>query len=281
MVDTISSGTPVLDVSDVSVHFSGLAALSHVSFRVEPATVHAVIGPNGAGKSSCFNALTGVYRASTGTVTLGDHVLTGLRPHEITRFGVARTFQNIALSRSQDVCENLMLARHQLTKAGFLSNGLRLPRAVREERLHRRRVVEIAEFVGIAQYLNTECGALPYGIQKKIELARALCLEPRVLLLDEPVAGLNSEETRDMAQMILDVRDELGTSVLLVEHDMGMVMGIADRVTVLDFGKCIADGTTEQIQNDPAVVRAYLGTGKESSEASNPAEDPSSPEAQP
>jgi branched-chain amino acid transport system ATP-binding protein len=256
------SESPPLSVEGITVRFAGIVALDNVSFEVEPGSIHAVIGPNGAGKSTCFNVLTGVYRASAGTVRLGDVRLTGLRPHQITRLGLGRTFQNIALSPRQSVLENLMLARHLLTRAGFVSTGLRLPNATREARRHRARVCEIAEFVGIAPLLDVPAGLLSYGDQKRVELSRALCLEPKVLLLDEPVAGLNAEESRTMAQEILDVRAGLGISVLIVEHNMGLVMGIADRITVLDFGRCISHGSPAEVQRDPAVIRAYLGTGR-------------------
>jgi branched-chain amino acid transport system ATP-binding protein len=255
-----------LVVTDLTVRFAGLTALDSVSFTVEPNSIHALIGPNGAGKSTCFNVLTGVYRSRSGSVRLGDVELTGRQPHEITRLGLGRTFQNIALSPGVPVADNLMLARHLLTRAGFVESGLRLFTATREARRHRERVREIAAFVGIDQLLDVPAGLLPYGDQKRVELARALCLEPTVLLLDEPVAGLNADESWAMARTIRDARSDLGLSVLIVEHDMGLVMGLADRITVLDFGRKIAEGTPSEIQRDPTVIRAYLGTGRESAD---------------
>jgi branched-chain amino acid transport system ATP-binding protein len=247
-----------LEVAGLTVRFGGIAALSDVSFTVEPGSTHALIGPNGAGKSTCLNVLSGVYPATAGRVRYGEHELTRLRPHRIAALGISRTFQNLALSPTVSVLDNLLVARHRLMRAGFVADGLRLPRARRERAEHDRRVRELAALVGL-EALGRPVGTLSYGTRKRVELARALCAEPKLLLLDEPVAGMVADESAAMAAAIASARDELGLSVLLVEHDMAFVMGMADRVTVLDFGRRIADGTPEEVQRDREVLRAYLG----------------------
>jgi ABC-type branched-subunit amino acid transport system ATPase component len=254
----------------LTVRFGGLVALSEVSLTVAPGSTHAVIGPNGAGKSTLLNVLTGIYRASAGRVRYGDDVLTGLRPPKIAALGVSRTFQNLALSASATVRDNLLLGRHRMTKAGFVIAGLRLPGARREEAEQERVVAETAAVLDLTGQLDQLVGDLPYGDRKRVELARALCADPSLLLLDEPVAGMNQDEARRMADAILRVSRELGISILLVEHNMQFVMGLADRITVLDFGRRIADGPPERVQSDPEVLRAYLGSHRNGQTAAAP-----------
>ena len=248
-----------LVVEGVNVRFGGVAALSEVSLSVMAGSVHALIGPNGAGKSTCLNVLTGVYRAAQGSVRYRGTELTRLRPHRIAHLGVGRTFQNLALSASATVEENLLLGCHRLTRAGFLSAGLRTPAARREEAEQRQRVRRVAELLELSPVLNDLVETLPYGLRKRVELGRALCGEPSLLLLDEPVAGMTDEESARLAATIARLRDELDLTILLVEHDMAFVMGMADEVTVLDFGRRIASGSPSQVQRDPQVLRAYLG----------------------
>ncbi|MFE7901903.1 ABC transporter ATP-binding protein [Streptomyces sp. NPDC057424] len=261
-----TTAPPELTVTDVTVRFAGLTALDAVSFTVAPGSVHALIGPNGAGKSTCFNVLSGLCRPATGTVRLGDAHLTRLASHRIAALGVARTFQNIVTTQGT-VADNLMLGRHALSRAGFAASALRLPHVRREQRAHLARAREIAELTGLAQLFDHPVALLSYGDRKRVEFARALCLEPSVLLLDEPVAGMNAAERARTVEVVHTVRAELGLSVVLVEHDMGLVMRLADEVTVLDFGRAIAHGTPDEVRNDPEVLRAYLGTGAEQEDA--------------
>ncbi|MFJ7181767.1 ABC transporter ATP-binding protein [Streptomyces massasporeus] len=261
-----TTAPPELAVTDVTVRFAGLTALDAVSFTVAPGSVHALIGPNGAGKSTCFNVLSGLCRPATGTVRLGDADLTRLAPHRIAALGMARTFQNIVTTQGT-VADNLMLGRHALSRAGFAASALRLPQVRREQREHLARVREIAELTGLGHHFDSPVALLSYGDRKRVEFARALCLEPSVLLLDEPVAGMNAAERARTVEVVHAVRAELGLSVVLVEHDMGLVMRLADEVTVLDFGRAIAHGTPDEVRGDPEVLRAYLGTGAEQEDA--------------
>jgi branched-chain amino acid transport system ATP-binding protein len=250
---------PELAVDGLTVQFGGVAALWKVSLTVAPGSIHALIGPNGAGKSTFLNVLTGVYRAAAGLARYGDVELTRLRPHRIAQLGVGRTFQNLALSASATVAQNLLLGRHRLTRAGFVSAGLRLPGTRREQAVQERRIAEIADLVELGDVMHRPVAGLSYGMRKRVELARALCAEPTLLLLDEPVAGMTAEESARLAATVARVRADLGISILLVEHDMAFVMGIADEVTVLDFGQRIAGGSPAQVQGNPDVIRAYLG----------------------
>ncbi|HWT92210.1 MAG TPA: ABC transporter ATP-binding protein [Solirubrobacteraceae bacterium] len=249
----------LLNVEDVTLRFGGVRALDGVSFDVDAGELFAVIGPNGAGKTSIFNCLNGVYRPQEGRITLDGEDLSKHSPADIAQLGVARTFQNLGLFTNLSVVDNLMLGRHHLMKTGFVSGALWWGRAKREEVEHRAKVEEVVELLELEPHRHTHAGLLPYGIQKRLELGRALAMEPKVLLLDEPVAGMNLEETEDMARYILEAQAQLGIAMILVEHEMHLVMDLADRVMALDFGKPIAIGTPTEIQANPQVIEAYLG----------------------
>ncbi|MEV4509708.1 ABC transporter ATP-binding protein [Dactylosporangium sp. NPDC049525] len=249
----------MLRFEDVRLSFAGVKAIDGVSFTVAKDELFAVIGPNGAGKTSIFNVISGVYRPQQGKVTLDGTDLTGLRPDKVAKLGVARTFQNVELFQHLTVLENLMLGRHHHIRYGTLAAIAWVGRARREEIANRAVVEDIVDFLELAQWRRLPVGLLPYGVQKRVELGRALAMEPKLLLLDEPVAGMNLEETEDMARFILDVREELGIPMILVEHDMGLVMDLADRVMVVDFGVPVATGTPAEVQHNPDVLRAYLG----------------------
>ena len=249
-----------LSVQGVGVKFAGLTALDDVSFEVSEGSVFAVIGPNGAGKSTLFNVISGFYRATSGQVRHGEHVLTSLRPHEISRLGLARTFQNLELSEENTVLENILLGCHLTSRSGVLATALRLPSARREHRELERRAREAAEVVGLVPYLERNCGSLSYGLRKRVEIARGLVGEPRVLLLDEPVAGMTADEIAEMQEVIARAHDELGLTILLIEHDIEFTLRLADEVAVLDFGRMIARGTPDEIRRDPVVHAAYLGS---------------------
>jgi len=249
----------LLEVRDVSLAFSGVRALDGVSLAVEAGELFAVIGPNGAGKTSLFNCISSIYRPTEGGVRFDGRDVSALPPHRVAALGVSRMFQNLALFDNLTALDNLLVGRHHLIKSGLWSNLWWSGRARRAEVDSRRRIEEIIEFLHLEKYRDLPVVILPYGVRKRIELGRALAMEPRLLLLDEPTAGLNQEETEDMARYILDLKDELGITQILIEHELRFVMDLADRVAVLDFGKKIAEGEPDAVKSDPAVIAAYIG----------------------
>lgn len=258
----LAAGDVQLEVDNVSLSFGGVQALNAVSLDVTQGAIMAIIGPNGAGKTSLLNCISGLYQPQIGKIIYhfdAPHDLTRMKPHQITRLGIARSFQNIELFKHMTVLDNLMLGRHIHLKANLFSGGLYWGRAKREEVENRFLLEDIIDLLEIQSIRKQPVGTLPYGLQKRVELARALAVQPSLLILDEPMAGMNAEEKEDMARFILDVNEEHGVTIIIIEHDMGVVMDISDRVAVLDFGSKIAEGTAEEVQRSPEVIQAYLG----------------------
>jgi len=253
------SATPLLDVEGLHMNFGGIRALSDFSFKVDEGEILSVIGPNGAGKTTLINCISGIYRTRKGTILFRGREVTGRNPNQIAQLGMARTFQNIALFRGMTVLDNMLIGQGYLLHYGLLGAALFLGRALNEEVRGRDKVEEIIEFLDLQHVRKSPVGGLPYGMQKKVELGRALAMEPKLLLIDEPVSGMNLEETEDMARYVLDINEELGITIILIEHDMGLVMDISHRITVLNFGMKIAEGAPNEIVKNPEVIKAYLG----------------------
>ncbi len=253
-------GDVILDVKNISLRFGGVKALTDISFNVKEHEVRAIIGPNGAGKSSMLNCINGVYTPQEGSITFRGQTFDHMDSHQVATMGIARTFQNLALFKGMSVLDNIMTGRNLRMKSNLFMQALRIGPAEQEEMMHREKVERIIDFLEIQAFRKTPVGQLPYGLQKRVDLGRALALEPQVLLLDEPMAGMNVEEKQDMCRFILDVNDEFGTTIVLIEHDMGVVMDISDRVVVLDYGKKIGDGTPDEVRNNAEVFIAYPGT---------------------
>ena len=253
------AGPVILDLKNISLSFGGVKALTDISFDVKQHEIRAIIGPNGAGKSSMLNVINGVYRPQQGEIIYRGEHRRGMDCYAAAKSGIARTFQNIALFKGMTVLDNIMTGRNLKMKSNFLLQALYWGPARREEIEHRKKAEEIIDFLEIQAIRKTPVGRLPYGLQKRVELGRALVAEPEILLLDEPMAGMNVEEKQDMCRFILDVNDQLGTTIVLIEHDMGVVMDISDRVVVLDYGKKIGDGTPDEVRSNQDVINAYLG----------------------
>jgi branched-chain amino acid transport system ATP-binding protein len=252
-------GEVILDLKGISLSFGAMRVLNNISFNVRQGEIRSIIGPNGAGKSSMLNVINGVYHPQEGEITFRGEVRKEMKVHEAAGFGIARTFQNIALFKGMSTLDNIMTGRNLKMKSSMLSQAIYWGKAQKEEIEHRKKVEEIIDFLEIQAIRKTPVGRLPYGMQKRVELGRALAAEPEILLLDEPMAGMNVEEKEDMSRFVLDINDEFGTTIVLIEHDMGVVMDISDRVVVLDYGRQLADGTPDVVRSNQDVIDAYLG----------------------